>query len=317
MPKKFFNPIVISVIVILTLVISLFGIAYFYPKSQTNQASNSKIQVVTSFYPLEFLAREIGKDLVTVQNITPAGTEVHEYEPTQQQIIDISKSDLLLLNGAGLESWSKKITEINPAPKNISDLSKSFQLTELDEEGQKIQDPHIWLSPKNYIRMTQVITTNLQKNQNQDTQAKIKTNSQVLIQKLENLERDYRSQLTLVNCTKTKFLTNHDAFNYLARDYNLEAIAINGLSPESEPTTQELANLASIVKSENIKYIMTETTSSPKLAITLASQADIKTLELNPLEGLSQEDIESGKNYITEMTSNLKNLAIALECKPL
>ena len=317
MPKKFFNPIVISVIVILTLVISLFGIAYFYPKSQTNQVSNPKIQIVTSFYPLEFLAREIGKDLVTVQNITPAGTEVHEYEPTQQQIIDISKSDLLLLNGAGLESWSKKITEINPAPKNISDLSKSFQLTELDEEGQKIQDPHIWLSPKNYIRMTQVITTNLQKNQNQDTQAKIKTNSQTLISKLQNLERDYRSQLTLVNCTKTKFLTNHDAFNYLARDYNLEAIAINGLSPESEPTTQELANLASIVKSENIKYIMTETTSSPKLAITLASQADIKTLELNPLEGLSQEDIESGKNYITEMTSNLKNLAIALECKPL
>ena len=317
MSKKFFNPIVISVVVILTLIITLFGIAYLYPKSQTNQASNSKIQVATSFYPLEFLVHEIGKDLINVQNITPAGTEVHEYEPTQQQIIDISKSDLLLLNGAGLESWSKKITEINPSPKNILDLSKTFQLTELDEEGQKIQDPHIWLSPKNYIRMTQLLTTNLQKSQNQDTQAKIKTNSQALIQKLENLERDYRSQLSPINCTKTKFLTNHDAFNYLAKDYNLEVISINGLSPESEPTTQELAKLASIVKFENIKYIMTETTSSPKLAITLASQADIKTLELNPLEGLTKEDIESGKNYITEMTSNLKNLAIALECKPL
>ncbi len=315
MPKKFFNPIVISVIVVLTVVISLFGIAYFYPKSQTNQASNPKINVVTSFYPLEFLAKQIGRDVVNVQNITPAGTEVHEYEPTQQQIIDISKSDLLLINGAGLESWSKKIAEINPSPKNILDLSKSFQLSELDEDGQKIQDPHIWLSPKNYIKMAQLVTTNLQTNQNQNTQAKIKTNSQALIQKLQNLDSNYQTQLSQANCAKTKFVTNHDAFNYLAKDYNLEAIPINGLSPESEPTTQELTNLSDIVKSNNIKYILTETIASPKLAQTLAKEAGLKTLELNPLEGLTKEDIESGKNYITEMNNNLKNLSLALECK--
>lgn len=277
--------------------------------------NNSKLKVATSFYPLEFLAREIGKDLVTVTNITPAGSEPHEYEPTQKQIIDISQSDILLTNGAGLESWTTKLAQGNMSSKQILELSKSFELSQIEEEDKKVQDPHVWLSPKNYIKMAKLVSNEMQRNQNITNQTIIQNNAKLLVQKLEVLDQNYMAKLTKSNCKNTKFVTNHNAFNYLAKDYGLESLSISGLSPEAEPTTKELADLSQTIKANNIKYVLTESIASPKLAQTLAKEIGITTLEMNPLEGISQDEINSGKNYITVMESNLQNLALALECK--
>ena len=315
MPRRFTTTqILIGCFVTLLIIASIFTISYFNPKS-LNQSGSSKLKVVTSFYPLEFLAKEIGKDIIDVQNITPAGSEPHQYEPTQRQIIEIAQSDILLTNGAGLESWTNKILQSNNPPKKILELSKSFQLAQVEKEDQKIQDPHIWLSPKNYIKMAKLVSNSLQENQTPANQAIMTTNTQALIEKLEILDKNYQIKLSSSNCGKIKFVTNHAAFNYLAKDYGLELLSINGLSPESEPTTKELTNLADIMKSNNIKYVLTESVASPKLAQTLATEVGITTLELNPLEGLNESDINLGKNYITVMNDNLQNLAQALECK--
>jgi zinc transport system substrate-binding protein len=324
MTKKTTTQITIFSLVILAIVASIIAVTYLNPTKTTVKApslnespnlSSSKIKVVTSFYPLQFLAQEIGKDLVEVKNITPAGSEPHEYEPTQQQIIEISQSDILLSNGAGLESWTSKLSQGNTVPKIALELSKSFQLSEIEEEGQKIQDPHFWLSPKNYSKMAKVISTTLQQGQTIQNQTVIQNNTNSLVQKLETLDNNYKTKLNSTNCNNNKFVTNHDAFNYLAKDYGLEALSISGLSPEAEPTTKELADLSETIKTNNIKYVLTETIASPKLSETLAKEVGITTLEMNPLEGLSQEELNAGKNYINIMESNLQSLALALECK--
>lgn len=318
MSKKL-NKITLISTIILIFTITLASYLYTSKLSIDQETKVIKSKVVTSFYPLEFLAKEIGKDLIEVKNITPAGSEPHEYEPTQQQIIDINESNILLTNGAGLESWTTKLAQ-NPDKNNsysqkIVELSKFFKLSELEEEGKTVQDPHIWLSPKNYIKMASIVKVSLQKNQNQTNQSIIQNNAQELIQKLQILERQYSSKLDKNNCKNNKFVTNHAAFGYLAKDYNLEPLSINGLSPESEPSTKELADLSQIIKTNNIKYVLTETITSPKLAQTLAKEVNTKTLEMNPLEGLTQEEITRGKNYITIMEENLESLAQALECK--
>ena len=328
MPQKTITQITIFLGLIVVVLASIVAVSYFNPTKTIVKApstpsnttsnlstSNSKLKVSTSFYPLEFLAKEIGGQLVDAKNITPAGSEPHEYEPTQQQIIDIQNADLLLYNGAGLESWTTKVEQASFKPKSILELSKSFELSELDEDGKKVQDPHIWLSPNNYIKMAKFVNTTLQQGQSKEKQAIIQSNAETLVKKLETLSSNFKTKLNSTNCKNTKFVTNHDAFNYLAKDYGLEALSISGLSPEAEPTTKELADLASIIKSNNIKYVLTETIASPKLAQTLAKEVGITTLEMNPLEGLSDEEITSGKNYINIMESNLQNLATALECK--
>jgi zinc transport system substrate-binding protein len=324
MPKKTITKITIFSLVILAIVASIVAATYLNPNKtivkapgtiSSSNLNTPKLKVTTSFYPLEFLAKEIGKDLVEVKNITPAGAEPHEYEPTQQQIIEISQSDILLTNGAGLESWTTKLSQGNTVPKTVLELSKSFELSEIEEEGKKVQDPHIWLSPKNYIKMAKTVSTTLQQGQSIQNQTTIQNNTKSLVQKLEVLDANYKTKLSPLNCKNTKFVTNHEAFNYLSKDYGLEPLSISGLSPEAEPTTKELADLSETIKANNIKYVLTETIASPKLAQTLAKEVGITTLEMNPLEGLSQEEIGSGKNYINIMESNLQNLALALECK--
>lgn len=320
MSKNTYTKITIIAFLIFAITASLVAITYLNPTKSIvkapapTSAKSSMLLVATSFYPLEYLAKEIGKDLIKVTNITPAGSEPHEYEPTQQQIIDINQSDLLFANGAGLESWTSKLAEGNTSPKALLELSKSFELSEIEEEGKKIQDPHIWLSPKNYIKMAKLVSTSLQQNQSQTNQVLIENNTRDLIQKLEVLESKYKAKLSPNNCKKTKFVTNHEAFNYLAKDYGLEALSISGLSTEAEPSAKELVDLSEIIKSNNIKYVLTETIANPKLAQTLAKEVGITTLEMNPLEGLTEAEIKAGSNYLTVMESNLQNLATALEC---
>ena len=97
--------------------------------------------------------------------------------------------------------------------------------------------------------------------------------------------------------------------------YNLNQIPIAGLSPEVEPSPQQLANIVKFVKNHNIKYIFFEKLVSPKLAETIAQEAGVQTLVLNPLESLSQNDITEDRDYFTEMRENLINLKMALQCR--
>ena len=130
--------------------------------------------------------------------------------------------------------------------------------------------------------------------------------------KLDELDMMYKQGLS--SCQRRDIVTAHVAFGYLAEAYGLNQIAIAGLSPDEEPSPAKLAEVAQFVKVRQIKYIFFESLVSPKLAETIASETGTKTLVLNPLEGLTPEDLASGKNYLTVMKDNLANLKVALEC---
>jgi zinc transport system substrate-binding protein len=101
----------------------------------------------------------------------------------------------------------------------------------------------------------------------------------------------------------------------LAKEYGFNQTAIAGLSPDEEPTLQTLKNISDFAQKNNVQYIFFESLVSPKLSETIANEVGAKTLVLNPLEGLSMQDIAKGKNYFTEMRSNLNQLKIALQCQ--
>jgi zinc transport system substrate-binding protein len=301
---------IVTLIIILVLIV---GGIWFALKNRAGNIVNNKLQVTASFYPYYFFASQVGGNKVNVINITPPGGEPHDYEPTPQDIINIESSKLLILNG-NVEPWANKIKDLLRG-KNAVILETGnglFTQTVIDENGINSTDPHIWLSLKlAKAQVNSILDKYIQIDpQNKDYYT---NNANNLLNDLNSLDMEYKTGLA--SCRLQDIITSHAAFGYLAADYGLKQIAIAGLSPDSEPSLKQLAEIASFAKTNNIKYIFFESLVSPKLSQTIASEVGAKTLVLNPIEGLTSMEISQGKNYLTVMQDNLKNLRLALDCK--
>ncbi len=271
-----------------------------------NSNANQSLKIVTSFYPLYEIAHQITGDLATIKNIVPGGTEPHDYEPTARDIIDMREANLVIYNGLGLEPWKDKI---------IPDLQKNntqvIQISDLFKSTIIANDPHLWLDPVHY--KTEVEEVSKKIIEMDPPHADIyKANTEKFVRELDALHLTFESALK--SCKFDTFITNHGAFAYLAKRYHLNIIPIAGLSPDIEPSPKTMANITNIITQKGIRYILTETLVSQKIANTLAKSSGAKTLTLNPLEGLTNEEISAGKNYISVMKDNLPNLRTALEC---
>ena len=137
-------------------------------------------------------------------------------------------------------------------------------------------------------------------------------NADSLKAKLQQIDLAYRQGLS--HCLTKNIITSHAAFGYLAKTYGLNQVAIAGFSPDAEPSPQQLAVIAKFAEQNQVKYIFFESLVSPKLAQTIASEIGAQTLVLNPLEGLSDQELAQGKNYLSVMQDNLSNLQTALQC---
>src|SRR5258708_6867496 len=282
-------------------------------KTPTKNPEGEKLQVAASFYPLYFLASSIGGDKVAVINITPAGAEPHDYEPTAEDIAHIENSRILILDGTGLEAWGSNIQKnIDLKKTNIIVTGQGLITRTVMENGKNVTDPHIWLDPKLAKVMSDKITTGFTQADpvNKDYYL---ANENKLKDKLDELDIAFRNGLK--SCAKKDIITSHAAFGYLAAEYGLNQVSISGLSPDAEPSSKQLIDIANFAKKNNIKYIFFESLVSPKLSETIAREVGAQTLVLNPIEGLTNDEIDAGKNYFTEMKNNLKNLQTALECK--
>lgn len=134
---------------------------------------------------------------------------------------------------------------------------------------------------------------------------------EALKDKLAKLDQDFTEQLS--GLPKKDIVVSHQAFGYLCRDYGLTQHAIMGLSPDAEPRAQDIVNLTKTVNEKGLRYVFFEELVSDKLAKTLANEAGVETLVLNPVEGLTKEQAENGENYFTIMEKNLQNLKKALQ----
>lgn len=273
--------------------------------------SNTKMRVITSFYPLYFFAQQIGGDMVSVMNLTPAGTEPHDYEPTPKDITEIEKSKLLILNGGGLEAWGDKVTKnIDQDKTRVVVAGKDIIEAAQIEEGTANIDPHIWLSPPLAIKMIEKIKLGFEQSDPTNI-SYYDARASALQSKIADLHQEY--QKGLAACVHTTIITSHAAFGHLGAAYGLHPVSIAGLSPDSEPSPRQLGDIVQLARKSNTKYIFFESLVSPKLSETIAREVGAQTLVLNPLEGLTPDEIAQGSDYFTEMKTNLKNLEMA--CK--
>lgn len=305
-----------KVIIPFILGFAFIGIVSYLVKNvgkPSQPAKTNKIQVVASFYPLYFFSSQIGGNKADVTNIVPAGAEPHDYEPTAQDLAKIENSKLLVLNGGGLEAWGNDIQKNLDAKKTtIIVAGEGLTTQQVTENGETGTDPHVWLDPSLAEKMVDNIVRGFMQADptNKDY---YQSNATMLKSKLAGLDTAYKQGLS--NCVEKNIITSHAAFGYIATTYGLNQVPIAGLSPDAEPSPQQLADIVKFAKDNNVKYIFFESLVSPKLSQTIATEVGAQTLVLNPIEGLSDEELAQGKTYLTVMQDNLANLQTALQCK--
>ncbi|MGR4849737.1 metal ABC transporter substrate-binding protein [Streptomyces sp. LARHCF252] len=289
--------------------------------------NTEKFDVVASFYPMAFLAEQIGGDHANVTSLTEPGQEPHDLEISTQQRAQLEEADAALflkgLQPAVDEAVSQTgiKTKIDAAGLTTLEDHGSTEHEHEGEEGhaeekghaeeeEHARDPHIWLDPVKYAEVAEGVGKAFEK-ADPDHAADYKKNTAALVKKLNGLNGEFENGL---KDSKTKvFFTNHAAFGYLAERYGLTQEAISGLDPESEPSAARVKDLQREAKADGVTTVFYETLVSDKTAKTLAKDAKLKTDVLDPLEGIT--DKSRGDDYFQVMEANLKALQAALGAK--
>ncbi|SFI72499.1 metal ABC transporter substrate-binding protein [Thermoflavimicrobium dichotomicum] len=283
---------------------------------------SEKLQVYVSLYPLEDFTKKIGGNHVQVTNVIPSGVEPHDFELTAKDIANLNEADLFVYQGAGFDSIKKVADSLDP--NKVVDVSKGIELLKGEEHGHDHEhgkeekehhddhgavDPHVWLDPQLAKKQAQQIRDALIKADDKH-QADYQKNYDQLAAQLDKLDQEFQE---MAKKAKHKtFVTSHAAFGYLAKRYGLEQVAVNGLSPTEEPSPQELKEVIEMMKKHQVKYILFETLVSAKVAETVKQEVKAESLILNPLEGLTQQEINQKVDYFSVMRKNKENLAKAL-----
>lgn len=304
----------LGVVVLLGAGCGASGSAGSVDRRSTDPAEAGKAQVVATFYPLAEAAERVGGDLVSVTNLTPAGVEPHDLELTTTQVNRLEDADVVLYLGDGFQPAIEKVIGRRRRP-SVDILRSVTPLTRLTQDaGQRANggggvDPHFWLDPVKMIQAVERVETALAMAQPQNNQ-RFRDNAEAFKTQLSALDDQFSAGLA--QCRRRDFVTSHDAFSYLAGRYQLTQRAIAGLSPESEPDPERLAELSDLIRRDGITTVFYEELVPARLAETLAREAHVRTAVLSPLEGLPRND--PGADYLSVMGQNLQALRQALEC---
>ncbi|MET7633240.1 metal ABC transporter substrate-binding protein [Streptomyces sp. NPDC005133] len=282
--------------------------------------NGDKLDVVASFYPMQFLAEEIGGNHVSVTTLTKPGVEPHDLELSPRQIGGLGDADYILYLKGIQPAVDDAIAQ--SGVRNSVDAAKLTTLedhgteTGGDEHGHAHEgegagaDPHIWLDPVKYAEVAKGVGKSLEK-ADPNHAAEYRTNTDALVKKLDALNTSYQAGLRTTT-TKT-FITTHSAFGYLAERYGLVQEGIAGIDPEAEPSPARIKDIHTIAEKSKATTVFFETLASDKTAKTVARDTGLKTDVLDPLEGITAKS--KGDNYIEVMQSNLAALQKALGAK--
>ncbi|WP_426572656.1 metal ABC transporter substrate-binding protein [Aquihabitans sp. McL0605] len=283
--------------------------------SSGDGAAPGQLRVVASFYPLQWMAEQVGGDHVHVTSLTKPGAEPHDLELSPRDVGAVQDADVIAYLSGFQPSVDTAVADAGSGTifdaKEAADLDLTFNPI---EDGQRSEtgttDPHFWLDP---IRMSKVTGAFAAAMAGADPvhAADYRTNAKVLDARLADLDHDLETGLA--DCASKDLVTSHNAFGYLARRYGLEQVPVTGLTPEEEPSPSDLATVSDFVAAHDVKTIYFETLISPDIAKTVARETGARTDVLDPIEGLN--DRSQGSDYLEVMQANLRNLRKGQPCR--
>lgn len=303
---------------VLWFMIGLFILILGACGQKSNQESKKAkgMKIVTSFYPVYAMVKEVSGDLNDVRMIqTSSG--IHSYEPSANDIAAIYDADVFIYHSHTLESWAGSLDpNLQKSKVKVIEASEGMTLERVSglenmEAGNGVDektlyDPHTWLDPEKVAEEAQIIADKLseQDSANKETYQK---NAQNFSAKAQDLTKKY--QPIFEKSSQKTFVTQHTAFSYLSKRFDLNQLGIAGISPDQEPSPRQLTEIQEFVKTYKVKTIFTESNVSSKVADTLVKSTGVSLKTLNPLEADPQND----KSYLENLEENMAILAQELK----
>jgi zinc transport system substrate-binding protein len=269
-------------------------------------------RIITSVYPLQYLAQRVAGPGADVTNLTPPGREPHDVELSLKQTADLAGATVVLYERGLSGQVDDSVDAADPG--HVVDAAKVAGLvparsgSEAAAEG-SARDPHFWLDPTRLAAVATAFEAELAKAEPQHA-ASYARNLAALTKDLAGLDAAIRAGLA--QCVIRTVVVSHDAFEYFGRRYGLDVVAINGLSPDAEPSPAHIKALHDLIEHGGITTVFTEELASPQMADTLAHDLHVSTAVLDPVEGLS--DATKHDDYLSLMRRNLAALRKADRC---
>jgi manganese/iron transport system substrate-binding protein len=277
-----------------------------------NTPDNQKPKVISTSTIIADLTARVGGEEIDHQDILKPGDDPHVYEPVPADSVALEKADLILYNGYNLEPGLIKMIDSTGIKAKKVAVGEAITPLQLEKEGQKVPDPHVWGSAKNGIIMVEKIRDQLIELSPEDKEI-FTENAAQLIRELENLDRWITAAIETIPPSQRQLVTTHDAFQYYAHAYGLKvAGTLIGISTEEQPSAQTVKNLADAIKNLQVPAIFAETTINPALITTVAEEAGVK---LAPQQ-LYSDSIGAvgtgGDSYVKMLKENTRSIVESL-----
>ncbi len=287
----------------------------------TGQADDDgRLRVVTTLYPLGYMAKEIGGDLVSVVTLVPPNQEVHVFNPSTSDMLAADRADVLLYNGAGLDLWFEEdlLVELDTGDKVVVDTTRDLELLEAggghggEDDGHDVgvHDPHTWISPDTALQQALAVYEALVE-ADAGNEAAYTSAWQVFRGRLEALDAEYEERLS--NTSFDTIVVSHEAYGYLAHRYGFEQHGVIGISADEQPSAATIADLVTQMEELGIDSVFVDPIYSDDYAMTLKDELedrtgrDVAILDLYFMLG-PVDDMD----MLQQMEANLESLAEGL-----
>lgn len=282
----------------------------------TSQRKDEKINIIATNYPCYDFVRAITKDVndVEVQMLITPGTEIHDYEPTPKDVINIKKSKLFVYVGGESDNWIKKIVDEKQNTVKIMDLVqiKKEELVEgMEGEKEDEYDEHVWTNPKNAIKIINKLKKKIIKIDSKHKE-KYEQNAKEYTDKIKEVDTEIE-KIVHTSKRKTIIFADRFPFRYFTDEYGLKYYAaFKGCSESVEASSKTITFLIQKIKEEKIPVVFHIELSNKKIAEIISKETNTKIFELNSAHNISKKDFENKITYVDIMRKNAKVLKEAL-----
>lgn len=300
---------------------------------EEGSGEQASLEVVASFYPLEYLVERVAGDRADLTVLTGAGADPHDAELSPRAVGTVGSADLVVYS-SGLQAAVDDAVAAQ-APDDALDVTPVADLMAVGEDAEEHaahadehagegedehaeegdghdhggEDPHFWLDTERYGEVARAIADRLAEIDPEGADT-YETNAAAVVEDLRALDEDYTAGLA--QCESRDLVTTHEAFGYLAARYDLHQLGITGISPDSEPSPARLAEVSAQVEDLDVTTIYAEPILSDAIASTVAQETGTQVLTLDPVESLT--DASAGEDYLEVMRANLDALTEGLGC---
>ena len=244
------------------------------PAGSVDGTEGRVLRVVATTTQVADLAANVGGDRVRVTSLLKPNLDAHDYEPSPADVEAIAHADLVLENGAGLETWLHDTITSSGFDGPVVDTSQGVRLRQVGGAT----DPHIWQNPRNAEVMVANIDRALAAADPADAGV-FRANLAAYTKQLQALDAEVQRQID--SLANKKLVTNHDAFGYYIDRYGLQFVGsiIPSFDTSAELSGRDIRDLVAKIKATGVKAVFSETSLPPRTAETIAREAGVKVVE--------------------------------------